>query len=330
MSKSLFLVHAVSAICLAGTAQSACIVPNTIVNGTVVDSTPVAGNFAAISTCLGGVQPAGTDNSIQLNNGSGSLAAVGPLTNGQLLIGSAGSPPVATALTAGQGITISSGPGSTAISTTGNLGGGGADWLNGAAIVKPSAANFVLQTSTTPPTGAQLADTDRGVVLKTTAAVSSTAMMAEMDAPSGHWQATMLGVYTGGLSNYSLPSIAVRDAANSKSLEFGVGGRQSTYRFDYLILSGGIGLNSRVNDTETQDVGLPQPSQPVWQRLTYDGTNLIWSFSRDGEFFIPAYSVTASSALTNLSKIGPAIAFQGPVTTWPAAFHILSWSVSSL
>jgi len=332
MDKKRYLISLAFLLGIADAASAACTVPNQIVNGGVVDSAPVMGNFNAISTCLSANAPAGTENSIQLDNGSGGFAAVGPLTDGELLIGATGASPNATTLTAGTGIAIANSPGGISVSATGTLGGGGADWLNGTAVVKPTAASFALQTSTTPPTGATFTNTTRGIALSASAAVNSAAMMAETDVPSGHWQATMLGVYTGSLSNFTLPSIAVRDAVNNKAVEFGISANGlGDYRLDYYITSGGIGLNNRVNDIASQDVGLPQPAQPVWQRLTYDGTNLIWSFSRDGEFFIPAYSVLASTALTNLSKIGPAVIFAPNIAqTWSASFQVLSWSVVSL
>jgi hypothetical protein len=329
MDKKRYLISIAFFLGMVDAASAACTVPNQIVNGSVVDSAPVMGDFNTVATCLGNIAPAGTQNSIQLDNGSSGFSAVGPLTDGQLLIGSTGASPSATTLTAGTGVAIANSPGGISISTTGVLGGGGADWLNGTAVVKPTAASFVLQTSTTPPTGAAITSTSRGVTLSATAAVSGAAMMAEMNVPSGHWQATMLGVYTGGLSDYSMPSIAIRDAVNNKAIQFGMGGYSTTsYRFDYYITSGGVGLNSRVSDVMVQDVGLPQPTQPVWQRLTYDGTNLTWSFSRDGEFFIPAYTVSAIAALTNLSKIGPAVVFPPTLRqTWSASFQVFSWSV---
>ncbi|TWB45571.1 hypothetical protein FBZ98_11541 [Rhizobium sp. ERR 922] len=332
MGKTIYLISAAFLLGLVGDAFAACTVPNQIVNGGVVDSAPVMGNFNAVVSCIGNTAPAGAQNSVQLDNDSGGFAAVGPLTDGQLLIGTSGSPPSAATLSAGTGIAITNSPGGISIATTGVLGGGGADWLNGTAVVKPVASNFTLQTSTTPPTGAAIAGTGRGMVLSTTAAVNGAAMMAEMTAPSGHWQATMLGVYTGGLSDYSMPSIAVRDAVNNKAVEFGITAYGlADYRFDYFITSGGIGLDGRVNDIMSQDGGFPQPAQPIWQRLTYDGSNLIWSFSRDGEFFIPAYSVPATAVLSNLSTVGPAVIFPPNIRqTWAAAFHVLSWSVVSL
>ncbi|MGO7532792.1 hypothetical protein [Rhizobium leguminosarum] len=332
MDKTRNLILLASLLGLANSASAACTVPNQIENGGVIDGMAIMGNFNAVATCLDGAAPAGPQNSIQLDNGGGGFAAVGPLSDGQLLIGATGTAPSAATLTAGSGIAITNSPGAISLSTTGVLGGGGADWLNGTAVVKPTAASFTLQTSTTPPTGAAISSSSRGVVLSASAAVNGAAMMAEMNVPSGHWQATMLAVYTGGLSDFSMPSIAVRDAVNNRAVEFGVtayglGG----YRFDYFITSGGVGLNSRVNDITTLDVGFPQPAQPIWQRLTYDGTNLVWSFSRDGEFFIPAYSVSATAAITNLSKIGPAVLFAPDIRqTWSASFHVLSWNVVNL
>jgi len=332
MDKTCYLMSAAFLLGMVGSASAACTVPNQIVNGGVIDSSPVMGNFNAVATCLGSTAPAGAQNSIQLDNGGGGFAAAGPLTDGQLLIGATGSPPSATTLSAGAGIAITNSPGGISIATTGVLGGGGADWLNGTAVVKPVAAKARSRRGTTPPTGAAIASTSRGMVLSATAAVNGAAMMAEMNAPSGHWQATMLGVYTGGLSDFSMPSIAVRDAVNKKAVEFGITALQTTdYRFDYFITSGGIGLDGRVNDIMSRDVGFPQPSQPIWQRLTYDGTNLIWSFSRDGEFFIPAYSVSATAAIANLSTIGPAVLFAPNIRqTWAASFHVLSWNVVSI
>jgi hypothetical protein len=164
------------------------------------------------------------------------------------------------------------------------------------------------------------------MVLSATSATNNTAMVAETDVPSGHWQATMLGVYTGGLSNWTMPAISVRDTTNSQSVQFGISARWNGYRFDYFVRGGGIGFDYRINDIELFDQGLPQPAEPIWQRLTYDGT-----FSRDGQFFIPAYSVSATAQLANLDKIGPAIVFaEGVAQSWSASFLVLSWNVTGI
>jgi hypothetical protein len=59
---------------------------------------------------------AGTEHEILVSEGAGApISSVGPLTNGQLLIGSTGLDPVAAALTAGNGIGLTPGAGSLAI-----------------------------------------------------------------------------------------------------------------------------------------------------------------------------------------------------------------------
>jgi uncharacterized membrane protein len=170
------------------------------------------------------------------------------------------------------------------------------------------------------------------MLLATTSASNNQSMMAEVTAPASSWQATILYVYTGPLSSYILPSIAVRDAVNSKSVQFGIGSTGSSgWRFDYQQTSGGVGLDTYNSDTSLQDTGLPQPNEPIWERLTYDGTNLKWSFSRDGEHFVIAFSVSATAYLTNLSTVGLAIMVAQPVqTTWGAYMHVLSWSLVSM
>ena len=291
-------------------------------------------NFNALADCVDAASPGGAANSIQYNNGSNGFAGVAPLADGQLVIGSTGNPPQAGTLTAGAGIAVLTSPGNITIAATGGGSGGGVDWLNQAALVKPVAANFALQTSTTAPSGAALTPTSRGFALTASAATSGTAMMAEVDLPTGNWQATMLSTYSGPLSSYNLPAMGVRDAVTNRTVMFGVGGAGSglSYRFDYQMFSGGIGLNTYSNDDSFTEIGLPAPSAaPLWSRLTFDGTNFVWSFSRDGQFFVTAYTVSATSYITNRSKIGPVLTFQQTQrATWAAAFHILSWNVQSI
>jgi hypothetical protein len=100
-------------------------------------------NFNAIITCA---SPAGSAGALQYNTGS-SLGSVGPLTNGQLVIGSTGNPPQAATLSAGTGVTITNGPGSVTISASGS---GGSAWT------------VVTSNTTAVPGGMYLADTSGG------------------------------------------------------------------------------------------------------------------------------------------------------------------------
>ena len=105
-------------------ARAQCALPYQLTNGQTADATQVMANFNALATCLSNL-PAGATNSVQFNAGSGALGAVGPLTNGQIVIGATGGAPQAATLNAGSGISIAGGPGSITVSATGGGGGGG-------------------------------------------------------------------------------------------------------------------------------------------------------------------------------------------------------------
>jgi hypothetical protein len=74
-----------------------------------------AGTFSATTTTQHAVLVGGTSNAI---------SNVGPLTNGQLAIGSTGADPVAASLSAGAGVSITPGAGTITIATS----GGGLTW----------------------------------------------------------------------------------------------------------------------------------------------------------------------------------------------------------
>jgi len=63
-----------------------------------------------------------TEDAVAVYGASGALSEIGPLTNGQLVIGSTGNPPVATTLTAGTNITINEAAGSITINSTAGSG----------------------------------------------------------------------------------------------------------------------------------------------------------------------------------------------------------------
>src|SRR6266481_2321232 len=108
-------------LCNLNPAQAQCpALPNQLTNGQTADATQVMANFNALSNCAG---PAGPANAIQYNTGAGSLGGLGPLNNGQLVIGATGGTPQVQTLAAGSGIAITNGPGSITIAATGGTGG---------------------------------------------------------------------------------------------------------------------------------------------------------------------------------------------------------------
>lgn len=313
-------------------ALAQCLVPNPLTSSTLADASKVMANFDALATCLGYAAPAGAPYGIQFNAGSGSFGAIAPMVNGQLVIGSTGNPPRAAQIQAGAGIAIANSPGGITISATGSGTGSSVDWLNQSAVVKPVAANFTLRTSTQVPAGAALAATSRGMLLSTTATADSRNLMADMPLPTGHWQATMLGVYSGPMSSWATISIGLRDTAAARAIFFGVGAQSDTStRFEYFKSAGGVGLDNYAGESAQTDLGFPYPTEPVWSRLTYDGTNLVWAFSQDGENYSTAFTVSATDWLTNLSTIGPSASYGAPTNpTWGSNFHILSWNLTAI
>jgi hypothetical protein len=86
----------------------------------------VAGFFEAVNSTADGSLTVTdlTNNAIALGGGTTPLKVVGPLTNGQLVIGSTGVAPVAAQIQPGMGIAITNGAGSITVSAW----GGGVSW----------------------------------------------------------------------------------------------------------------------------------------------------------------------------------------------------------
>lgn len=83
---------------------------------TVITSTPVTYPISAANGGTGVSSP--TAHTIPVAEGASAFNFLGPLTNGQVLIGSTGSDPVPATLTAGAGISIANAAGSITISGT--------------------------------------------------------------------------------------------------------------------------------------------------------------------------------------------------------------------
>lgn len=81
---------------------------------------PAISSSAPLSATLGGTGVSNpTAHSLPVAEGSSAFTFLGPLTNGQMLIGSTGANPVAATISAGTGVTVSTGAGSLTISATG-------------------------------------------------------------------------------------------------------------------------------------------------------------------------------------------------------------------
>ena len=104
--------------CLSSAAYASCSVPVQINNGQIADASQVMTNFNAVAGCVDSA-PNGAANSIQTKASTGGFLGIGPLADGQVLIGATGAAPAIATMTAGTGIAISNGPGSIMLSATG-------------------------------------------------------------------------------------------------------------------------------------------------------------------------------------------------------------------
>lgn len=102
----------------------------------------------------------GANSAMIATNGSGVASALGPMADGEIIIGHTGDIPVRTTLTAGANITITNGAGSITIASTGG-GGGGMTWNNVTGTSQATAvnngyvsSNASLTTFTLPATAA--------------------------------------------------------------------------------------------------------------------------------------------------------------------------------
>lgn len=84
-------------------------------NGTGLAKYDGAGSFSAVTT---------TNHAVLIGAASNGITNLGPLTNGQLAIGSTGADPTAATITAGTGINVTNGAGSITIASV----GGGLTW----------------------------------------------------------------------------------------------------------------------------------------------------------------------------------------------------------
>jgi len=92
-----------------------------------------------------------TAHTLPVAEGSSAFNFLGPLTNGQLLIGSTGADPVAATLTAGSNVTITNGAGTITIASSGG-GGGGLTWNDESTSFSAAATNGYFVTGTASAT----------------------------------------------------------------------------------------------------------------------------------------------------------------------------------
>ncbi len=286
--------HAILAVCLllgclilgGKGVYAQCAIPNSLANGNVADATQVMANFNAELACINNQLPAGSTNSLQYNGGSGAFGSVGPLTNGQLVIGSTGNAPQAGTLTAGAGIAITNAPGSITIATTG--GGSGGGLYNQVLSATPTSAGTGL-TNWLNQGSATVADSSVGICINAPAATANvTARYAA--APTPPYTITALISGTRNALSYNNIGIGWYDGTNKLHV---IAYTVANSGFPFLEVSRWNSPTSYNSDDFTGNQF--DLAEPIWLQIADDGTNVSFGFSQDGANFLTLYSVAKSS-----------------------------------
>lgn len=275
-------------------ANAQCTIPNTITNGQNADASKVMGNFTALSNCANTLQPAGTAGSIQYNGGSGSFSGIGPLTDGQIAIGSTGNPPQTATLSAGPGISISNGPGTVTVATS----AASVNPFYDSAVIpitKPVAANFTTNNST-GNTGTTTDMASRGVTFTTPSGTGFNTAMEEAALSSTAFTVTALVYPVGYTTGNFFWGIGVKDSTG-RYAAFGFRGPSLVAYYAFTSINNAPAATNGASTGNAQN--------PVWLRLQLSGGNFNFSFSFDGENFNPGYTGSSTAFLgSTLSTVG--------------------------
>jgi hypothetical protein len=294
-----------------------CVLPNNLLNGTVADAPQMMANFNALVACL---TPGGSTNAIQYNGGSGVLGSVGPLADGELLVGSAGNPPQVQALTAGSNVAITNGAGSVSIAAT-----------NAA-----SNTGLYRQVLSATPT---IASTGLGGAVNLGTAIvgdSPTGMFIDAP-PSGTTVANLAGRYgTAPTPPYSIKVLIAATRSSNNYSAVGIGwydGASKIHVMDIATASGGANFVEVTQwNSPTSFNATPYASpvnafaQPIWMQIADDGTNVSFAFSQDGANFLPISTVAKASGFLGASGYSNVFFFVNPRGTSRTIGTLLSWT----
>jgi len=264
--------------------------PHTMTNGQVADATQLMANLEALRACVNSLV-AGSTNSVQVNAGSGDLTGVGPLTNGQLVVGSTGNAPQAAAITAGPGISVTNAPGSITIAGT----GAGDIYREFGAFAPPIASSFTYIDNAGSVTPSVADITNIGLVYSVNVTNSTNAFAgAYRNAPAlSAWTWTVR-------AKYSTP--------NGSWPEFGLWIKDTSGKMVGLVSESGGFIIKRLNSNTSHNSNpfySDYVDAPNWFRVQYDGTNLNFYFSWDSQNWLYVWQEPKSGFLNGtLQYIG--------------------------
>lgn len=309
------VIFAAAVIGSFATAYAQCALPYTLTNGQLGLASQVMANFNALAKCLG---PGGAPNSIQYNN-SAALGGVAPLVNGQLVMGATGGPPQGQALTAGPGIAIMNGTGSITIATNGTEAGHGLYARSMSAT--PTAAGTGL-SSWLNQGGATVADNAVGITITAPTSGTTPNLIARyMVAPSTPYTITSLIAVTRNSNSANGIGIGWYDGtAKLHVLSF-------TLNTSYPVLQVNKWTSATAFSANDFASAINAFPQPLWLQIKDDGTNVSFSFSQDGTFFVTLFSVAKASGFLGATGYSNVVFFVNPQGSQTFG-TLLSWTKS--
>jgi hypothetical protein len=296
-------------------AHAQCTLPYQLTNSDLSDAVKLTANFTAIAKCIN----QSPTNSIQYNGGGGQLAGVGPLSNGQLVVGSTGNPPQAQTLIPGDGIAVTNGAGNVTISATSAVGGTG----------------MYRQVMSDTPTSASTGLTSW--LNQGSASVSDSAVGMCIDTPTSGTSANLTGRYKAApTAPYTITILVAATRYSNTFNGVGIGWYDGTAKLHLLSyqLNGALPyliVNKWDNVTTFNAADLTSSlnafAQPIWLQIADDGTNVIFRFSQDGLNFNTLFTVAKSSGFLGASGYSNVIFFADPRGSRTLA-TVMSWTQS--
>jgi hypothetical protein len=230
-----------------------------------------------------------TDAAILVGDGTNAIEPIGPLTNGQLLVGSTGLSPVAASLTQpAAGLTITGGAGSITFALADSL--AALEGLTGnGVVVKTGADTFTERTIT--GTGSRITVTNgNGVSGNPTIDISASYV--------GQASITTLGTITTGTWNGTAIS------------ETNGGTNQTTYTTGDILYASGANTLSKLAIGSSTQVLTVTGGVPVWAAASGGGGNFVFisstTISSDATVEFTGLSSTYSAYFFVLDAVAPA------------------------
>ncbi len=320
--KRVVLAAAVSALALgsASTSNAQCVLPNQLSNGTVADAPQVMANFNALATCIGALSPGGATNSVQYKTGASALGGVGPLTDGQLVIGATGGAPQAQTLTAGPGISIGYSGSGISISTSG----------------APIGEGLYRQIMSPTPTSAGIGLTNW--LNQGTSTVTDSATGVTLDVPPiGATVANVTARYMAAPSTpYSIRALIGATRASNSYNAVGIGWYDGTNKLHLLTLTtsnGGVPIlevtkwNSPTSYSAADFTSFGNAfSQPIWMEIRDNGSTVAFAFSQDGANYLTLFSVAKASGFLGAAGYSNLVFAVNPRGASQTVGTLLSWT----